>query len=87
MKERIATFAPRCEVEILKEMCTAETVAEQVAGNPDFVLDCIDDIPTKASLIGYCKKNNIRMLSAMGAGAKADPTRFRIGGKMERSCW
>jgi tRNA A37 threonylcarbamoyladenosine dehydratase len=79
LKKYILKFNPYCNIEAWKEMCDAESVANQVSGNPDYVLDCIDDITTKAALIAYCKANNIRVLSAMGAGAKADPTRLRIG--------
>jgi tRNA A37 threonylcarbamoyladenosine dehydratase len=42
------------------------------------VLDCIDDVNTKAELLAYCVKNKIKVLTSMGAGGKADPTRLRI---------
>ena len=35
--------------------CDAERL---LAGNPTFVLDCIDDISTKAELIAYCSEVN-----------------------------
>jgi len=44
----------------------------------DVVIDAIDDVPTKANLIGYCAKRDIRVISCMGAGGKADPTRVHI---------
>ena len=44
----------------------------------DFIIDAIDDVPTKANLIAYCAKRNIRVISCMGAGGKADPTRVHI---------
>ncbi|EED91436.1 hypothetical protein THAPSDRAFT_262699 [Thalassiosira pseudonana CCMP1335] len=44
----------------------------------DCVIDAIDDVPTKANLIAYCAKRNIRVISCMGAGGKADPTRVHI---------
>lgn len=49
-----------------------------IVGNPDFVLDCIDNLDTKAELIAYCCKNKIRVIASMGAGAKADPSRVQI---------
>ncbi len=76
LKSFIAKFNPSCEVDARKEMCSEEMVAKQLEGNPDYVLDCIDDITTKAALVAYCLKNNIKVISAMGAGAKADPTRY-----------
>lgn len=40
-----------------------------LGGHPTFVLDCIDDINTKAELISYCVKNKLPMLTSMGAGS------------------
>lgn len=43
-----------------------------------FVLDCIDDLATKAELIAQCSRRGLRVLSSMGAGLKSDPTRLHI---------
>ena len=44
------------------------------------VIDAIDDVPTKTLLIAHFAKqhNGPRILSCMGAGGKADPTRIHI---------
>ncbi|KAI9610851.1 hypothetical protein H4Q26_008693 [Puccinia striiformis f. sp. tritici PST-130] len=47
-------------------------------GNPDWVLDCIDNITTKVDLLTYCKKNDLKVFSALGAASKADPSRIQI---------
>lgn len=44
----------------------------------DLVIDCIDDVPTKAALLSYCIRNKIRVFSCMGAGGKSDVTRLHI---------
>jgi tRNA A37 threonylcarbamoyladenosine dehydratase len=44
----------------------------------DIVIDCIDDVPTKAALLAYCILNKIRVLSCMGAGGKSDMTRLHV---------
>ena len=41
------------------------------------VVDAIDTITSKIYLIKYCYENNIKIISAMGAGNKMDPTRFK----------
>ena len=46
---------------------------------PDYVIDCIDDVETKADLLQACQARNIAVISALGAGGKADPTRVLIG--------
>ncbi|KAI7956465.1 hypothetical protein MJO28_003560 [Puccinia striiformis f. sp. tritici] len=47
-------------------------------GNPEWVLDCIDNITTKVDLLTYCKKNDLKVFSALGAASKADPSRIQI---------
>lgn len=44
----------------------------------DIVIDCIDDVPTKAALLAYCIQHKTRVLSCMGAGGKSDVTRLHI---------
>jgi tRNA A37 threonylcarbamoyladenosine dehydratase len=79
MKNRILEIIPWCRIEVVNEMFKGSNAAELLQGNPTYVLDCIDDISTKAALIAYCIENKIKVLTSMGAGGKADPTRVRIG--------
>jgi tRNA A37 threonylcarbamoyladenosine dehydratase len=44
----------------------------------DIIIDAIDDVPTKAKLVTHCVKENIRVLSCMGAGGKSDMTRLHF---------
>jgi tRNA A37 threonylcarbamoyladenosine dehydratase len=47
-------------------------------GNPDYVVDAIDNINTKLALLKFCYDHKIPVMSSMGAGAKADPSRVQI---------
>lgn len=42
----------------------------RLAGSPDMVLDCIDDVATKVDLIAECRRRGLRVIASMGAGAK-----------------
>ena len=44
----------------------------------DFILDCIDSIQPKLNLIKSAKIKRQKIISAMGAGGKLDPTAMRI---------
>jgi molybdopterin/thiamine biosynthesis adenylyltransferase len=59
-------------------MYTDETEESVLSGRPDYVIDAIDNIDTKVSLLAACKRRNIPVLCVAGAGAKADPTRLRF---------
>ena len=50
-------------------MYTAEAEEELLAGRPDFVIDAIDNIDTKVSLLMACKRRGIPVLCVAGAGA------------------
>ena len=79
-------FAENCtpfvEVDAVAEMVTAKNahhlLRELDGGKLDLVVDCIDDVETKASLLKACGEKQIKALAAMGAGAKADPTRWCV---------
>ena len=43
------------------------------------MLDCIDDVNTKAELLHFCHSRGLPVLTSMGAGGKSDPTKLRIG--------
>ena len=45
----------------------------------DAIIDCIDDLNTKADLYKFCFLKNLKLFSSMGAGAKCDPTTIRFG--------
>lgn len=44
----------------------------------DFVADAIDTMRSKISLLETCVKNNIPVISSMGAGNRMDPTKLYI---------
>lgn len=69
---------PSTCVEIFEEFVTKDNVEKFFVGDkqPSYVVDCIDNIDAKAELLAYCKNNKIRVISSMGAGMKADPTRI-----------
>jgi tRNA A37 threonylcarbamoyladenosine dehydratase len=78
MKSRLQNIVPWCNIDEVTEMFVMAEADRLLNGNPDLVLDCIDDVNTKAELIAYCIKNHIPVLTSMGAGGKSDPTRMRV---------
>ncbi len=60
-------------------LCSNDTASEILSGNPQYVLDCIDDVTTKAELLAECHKRGLKVVSSMGAALRSDPTRLHIG--------
>lgn len=92
LKNRLQAIIPGAEIDARVSMFRAEdadsllditditgiTAGDPVPPGVCFVLDCIDDLVTKAELIAQCSKRGLRVLSSMGAGLKSDPTRLHI---------
>ncbi|KAJ2553505.1 hypothetical protein EV175_002917, partial [Coemansia sp. RSA 1933] len=78
LKMNFAEIAPHAKVEARIALFSAENAPDLLAGNPDYVLDCIDNMDTKLDLLAYCNQNDIQVISAMGAGMKSDPSRVQI---------
>ena len=78
MKKRIEEINPECEVIPLKFFYNEETQDEIFKYNPNYVVDAIDTISSKISLIVECKKRNIPFISSMGAANKLDPSLFTV---------
>ena len=77
---------PHIEIEAIEEALSFKNLERLLSDNPSYVIDCIDNIDSKTDLVEYCVKNNIKIISACGAGMKADPTRLQIVDISESSC-
>lgn len=78
LARHFAYILPEAQVEALPVMYTPESEDAVLAGQPDFVLDAIDNVDTKVALLAACHRRGLRVLCVAGAGAKADPTRLRF---------
>jgi tRNA threonylcarbamoyladenosine dehydratase len=83
-KQHLLKIVPWCQIEDITEMFIMQeanrllSTFNQGQQPIDLVIDCIDDVNTKADLIAYCLSHSIPVITSMGAGGKADPTRLRI---------
>lgn len=75
-----ARIVPSCRVQAVARMFTGPRAQELIlgGGRPSYVLDCIDDKATKCALLEFCSKEGVPVLSSLGAGGKADPTRVHV---------
>ena len=78
LKRHFHEILPEAQVEAMVSMYTDESEEAILQGNPDFVLDAIDNIETKVALLAACKRRNLEVLSVAATGGKADPTRLRF---------
>ena len=78
MKERILEINPSAEVTIHKCFFLPENADEFNFEEYDYIVDAVDTVSAKIELIMRAKEKNIPIISAMGAGNKLDPTKFKV---------
>lgn len=78
MKERILDINKDCKVDTFNMFFDENTMDTINLTNVDYIADCIDRVTNKLLLIEWAKSNNKKIISAMGAGNKLDPTRFEV---------
>lgn len=77
---RLRDINPAVNLTVIPEYIEESNLEEIFlkAGELDYVVDAIDTLAPKISLIKYCVEHKIPHVSAMGAGAKLDATKIRI---------
>lgn len=78
MEERIKDINPSCNVD--KRVCfyLPQNKDEFDFSLYDYVVDCVDTVTAKITIIEEAKRNNVKVISAMGAGNKLDPTMLKV---------
>ncbi|MCL2334441.1 MAG: tRNA threonylcarbamoyladenosine dehydratase [Endomicrobia bacterium] len=82
-KERILDINPKCRVETMPVFVNSDNLSEVFAAKPDMVIDAIDSFSPKVRLLEYCVKNNIPVISSMGAALKTDPSAIKTSDLFE----
>lgn len=77
--ERILDINPKINLKKIDEFLEPERMEELLTQEKfDYVLDCIDSLSPKLALIITCKRKKIKLVSAMGAGGKTDPSKVMV---------
>lgn len=77
-KQRVAAINPDAVIRVYQTFYTPETAAQFDFHNYDYVVDAIDTVTGKLSLVMQAHEAGTPIISAMGAGNKMDPTAFRV---------
>ena len=78
MAERGRAISGKCDVVGINAFFGKETADEILAPGFDVVLDCIDNMSAKILLLEACHARGMRVIAALGAGGRMDPTRVRV---------
>ena len=79
VKEWLESLGSMIEVEADDVFVAAETLEQVLHGSPDMIVDAIDSVGPKTSLLAACVASSLPVVSSMGASSRTDPTRIRVG--------
>ena len=68
-----------CRNELFSERVASVQLEAWDGRRPDYIVDAIDNIDSKVTLLTYCHQHSLPVISSMGAGCKSDPTSVFIG--------
>lgn len=85
MRDRILEINPNCRVELNQCFYTPENADRFDLSAYSYIVDAVDTVSAKLTLIVRAKQAGVPAISCMGAGNKLDPTRFEVADIYETS--
>lgn len=77
--ERIMDINPELSLTKVNQFLNPENMEEILdAQQYDYVMDCIDSVSPKITLIKAAKRRKMKIISSMGAGGKMDPSKVMV---------
>ncbi len=78
MADRIKDINPEVNLTVHKTFLEPDKMKALLENNSfDYVMDCIDSVTPKITLISQAYESGIKLASSMGAGGKMDPTKVQ----------
>lgn len=78
MKERILSIVPDIKLQVMPYFFEEATKAQFDFSSYDYVVDAIDTVTSKITLILCAKEKGVPIISSMGTGNKLDPSRLEV---------
>lgn len=79
LHDRFMDINPELNITVHDQFMEPDAMRELLSENRfDFVMDCIDSITPKLSLILTLRRHKAKYISSMGAGGKLDPSKIRV---------
>lgn len=77
-KERLLKINPSLEVTTYQTFYDSTKATELFSASYNYIIDAIDTVSSKLSLVEEANKRHIPIISCMGTGNKLDPTAFEV---------
>lgn len=77
--DRLLDINPNLDLIKIKEFLDPERMEEVIDSQKfNYILDCIDSVTPKITLLMLAKRKRIKVVSCMGAGGKLDPAKVMV---------
>ena len=83
--QRVADINPQCRVETLPLFVDPATVPDILSPAPDLLIDAIDSISSKIELLVTAYRQEIAVVSSMGAALRTNPSLVAVADLFETS--
>lgn len=77
MQERLLAINPDLKLHVINDFLSPARCREVLENKFDYIVDCIDSVMPKITLLASALAKGIPVVSSMGAGGKMDPTKLR----------
>ena len=78
-RDRVLDINPDCQVDLRTSFVNADSLSQFLSPDLDMVVDAIDGLNAKVSLILGAKQMGLDIISSMGAAGRTDPAMIRTG--------
>lgn len=78
LRQRILDINPECACRAIDKLVTRANLDQFDFASHDYVIDAIDHVQQKMSLVHHLRRNKISLVCTGGAGGRTDPTQIEI---------
>jgi tRNA A37 threonylcarbamoyladenosine dehydratase len=78
LRNRLLGINPECDCTAVDDLVTRGNIEKFEFVRYDYVIDAIDHVSHKLTLMHHCRRNKIRCVSTGGAGGLTDPTQIVV---------
>lgn len=78
MHQRLMDINPDLQLESIKTFLTPDKIEEILSTRYSYIVDAIDSLTPKITLLATAYYKKFRIISSMGAGGKMDPTKIKV---------
>lgn len=78
LRERLLEINPDADITAIQKVYSEETNDSFHLEDYDYIIDCIDSLKDKMSLLIHATATKAKVFSSMGAALKVDPTQIRV---------